>query len=172
MAEKFFYLVEGENEKVFVDCLKSRFKIIEPGKSRVFNVLLKKISPAILSNISPKTNVVLIFDTDVDNNLVIFKENIKKLEKSKNVKNIVCIPQCKNFEDEIVRSTCIKNILEFFPSNSKSEFKKKFNSSTDEFLESKLKSNKFNILFLWNQSPIGIYSGIKNDFEKIKLKCI
>ena len=70
------YFVEGEDEKKFVDVLKSDLKLIYPGKVQIFNVTQQKLTRLRMMNLKKGTKVVLIFDTDAGN-VSILNENIK-----------------------------------------------------------------------------------------------
>ncbi len=74
------YFVEGEDEKKFVDVLKSDLKLIYPGKVQIFNVTQQKLTRLRMMNLKKGTKVVLIFDTDAGN-VSILNENIKFLKK-------------------------------------------------------------------------------------------
>lgn len=102
MATKYYlYYVEGEDEKKVVDTLKKDMKLIRPGVSQVFNVVENELTNARLMTIKENTTVVLIFDTDTGNTEKV-RKNIELLKKARNVKEIVCITQVKNLEDEWV----------------------------------------------------------------------
>ena len=65
-----------------------------------------------------ETTVVLVFDTDVEK-VNILDENIKIIKNSNNVRDIICIPQIKNLEDELIYSTNITKIIDLLESKSK-----------------------------------------------------
>lgn len=141
---------------------------IIPGKIRIFNIFQQTISTSILANISQNTSIVLIFDTDLKSpNFNIFNKNIEILKKSRNVKNIHLIPQCKNLEDEIIYATTIKKIEDFFPSES-NKFKSKFIKAPNTFLYSKFRYHSLEIDKLWSRNPEGVYSKLKNQAQVIK----
>ena len=89
--EKYYqYFVEGEDEKKLVDVLKSDMKLIEAGKSQVFNVTQQKLTRLRIMNLKPGTTVILIFDADAGN-LQMLKDNIRFLQKEKVVSEVICI---------------------------------------------------------------------------------
>ena len=49
----------------------------------------------------------------------ILDENIKIIKNSNNVRDIICIPQIKNLEDELIYSTNITKIIDLLESKSK-----------------------------------------------------
>lgn len=102
MATKhYLYYVEGEDDKKVVDTLKKDMKLIIPGIARVFNVVENVLTNSRLITIKENTTVILVFDTDtgkVDK----VKKNIEILKNSSNVKEIICITQVKNLEEELV----------------------------------------------------------------------
>ena len=66
------------------------------------------------------TSVVLVFDTDTGN-IDILRENIQFLRKEQNIKEVICITQVKNLEDELIRSCDIRQIKELTGSKSNKE---------------------------------------------------
>lgn len=173
MAERqkrYLYLVEGDTEQKLIDVLKTETKSIRAGKTRVFNLFQHDITKALLTNISPNSVIVLVFDTDLsDPNLTKFWLNVERLNKSKNVKKIMFVPQCINFESELTYSTSIRNITQFFPTETVEQFKTQFIKSKSAFLAVKLKENNFCLEKMWSRHPIGKYSSIKNTAEEIKI---
>lgn len=108
-SRRYLYFVEGETEKKLIDFLKSETGHIQTGKSRVVNLFQTPITSSFLSNIPQKTTIIIVFDTDLANpNKKLFDKNLLKLSKSKNVEEIILIPQVSNLEDEIVHCTDIK----------------------------------------------------------------
>ena len=105
MNKIYRYFVEGETEKKVIEALKNKY--LESGKITVKNIANKKLTTLDLGQIKPNTICVLIFDKDIFvgispvGNQQLVLENIGKLEKSKNVKEIICICQNKNLEDEL-----------------------------------------------------------------------
>ena len=69
----------------------------------------------------------VVFDTDVEK-VDILDENIKIIKNSNNVRDIICIPQIKNLEDELIYSTNITKIIDLLESKSKKDFKNNFNN--------------------------------------------
>lgn len=169
-SSKYLYFTEGETEKKLVDLLKTDLQVIKPGKSKVFNIFEDRITPALLANISPKTKIVLIFDTDVIKpNFDLYDFNFSKLKKSRMVIDIITIPQCRNFEEEMVYSMNIKKAGQLFAAENDAKFKSTFLRMDNRFLRSKLEENSFDITKLWSRNPNGVFSFIENQARKIKL---
>lgn len=170
------YYVEGENEKCLLEQLKNIWLI--PGKVEVLNVLQKEIRNTRIRTFSSNTTVVLIFDIDVNEYSRVEKlnENIKTLLKSNHVREIILIPQIRNFEEELLYCTDLKRIENFIPGKSISEFKKGFNKLGVQII-SRLKQYNFNIDLFWSRKipEDSIFFEIDKSLikpEKVKMKPI
>lgn len=121
MAKDYYhYYVEGYDEKVLIETLKTDFQFIKPGKIDVFNMMQDKFNKNKLMRLKSGTHVVFVFDTD-KNQTDILEENIRFLKKQSNVKSVICITQVKNLEDELIRSCNISQIKDLLRSRSDSE---------------------------------------------------
>lgn len=160
----FYYIVEGETEKKLIEILKTEKKICL-GKIKILNVIQTQISQAFLRTLEPNTIVVLIFDTDIKKKDIL-EENIVKMKKNKNIKEIIFIPQILNLEDEIIYATNVNQIEELLGSSSKKDFKNDFNSCSNIY--SKLISKKFNISKIWTRNCTTTFKKFKNTSFKIK----
>ncbi len=167
--DKLIYLVEGENEKLMVNTLKNVY--LYSGKVHVFNVVNKKISDSRIRTFGSDVNVILVFDTDLNerSKVNILKSNLEKLQKSKHVKRIIIVTQVKNFEDELIRACSISKIIEFTNSKTKKDFKRDFNKLGSS-LENKLIQHKFDINKFWIKEAEGLYKEFKNRAEEIKIR--
>ncbi|SKC57236.1 hypothetical protein SAMN02745115_01549 [[Eubacterium] yurii] len=167
-SDKIIYLVEGECEKILIQAIKNEY--IASGLIYIFNPLQEKVTKARLRLYPPKTCIVLVFDTDVytEDKIDRLKININILKKSKNIKDIVLIPQVKNFEEEILYSTTVGNIKKLFDSKTKSEFKDYF-IKNDRKVLSKLEKYKFDICKFWSRKAENKYKIFDNSSNKIKL---
>ena len=161
------YFVEGEDEKKLVNTLKNELKVIIPGKIQKINVIQDIIGDTILRTLKQGTVVVLIFDTDT-NNVDTLDKNLVNLKKSRNVSDIVTIPQVNNLEDELKYCCNIRRITELLNSRSASEFKSDLIHITN--LANKLKEHSFNIERFWSRNPNSPYDHITNNANKIKIK--
>lgn len=159
------YYVEGKDEEKLLAVLKTEMQNILPGKVQVFNAVSETITNSRLMTLKQDTIVVLVFDTDV-NNCANLQKNLDILRKNSRVADIVLIPQCKNLEDELVRSCQIRKITDLLDSKGKSNFKSDFIRITN--LRMKLEKAKFDINKLWCKNPDGAFQGFPNDSKKIK----
>lgn len=145
------YYVEGQCEDKLINTLKTDFQLIKPGKTQVFNVMDKVFSRAQLMTLKSGTGVVLIYDTDVIN-MDIFTSNIQLLEASKNVSEIILIPQNANFEDELSRALglkSLKSLYMLFYAEGCKEFKNSFINTTN--IAEKLKKEGFKLEKMWSR---------------------
>ena len=157
------YFVEGENERKLIETIKNKY--LYSGKIKIINTIQNKIPNSILRTLERETVVVLVFDTDVEK-IDILDENIKLIKNSNNVKDVICIPQIKNLEDELIYSTNINKIVDLLESKSKKDFKNDFNNCKN--LMKKLEDKEFKISKLWSRNAVDIYKKYKNESTKIK----
>ena len=157
------YFVEGENERKLIETIKNKY--LYSGKIKIINTIQNKVPNSILRTLERETVVVLVFDTDVEK-IDILDENIKLIKNSNNVKDVICIPQIKNLEDELIYSTNINKIVDLLESKSKKDFKNDFNNCKN--LMKKLENKEFKISKLWSRNAVDIYKKYKNDSEVIK----
>ena len=64
--EIYQFYVEGEDEKKVIETLKKDMNLIVSGKVEVLNVIQKEIKTPRIRTLKTGTNVVLIYDTDID----------------------------------------------------------------------------------------------------------
>ena len=159
------YFVEGENERKLIETMKNKY--LYSGKIKIINTIQNKIPNSILRTLERETVVVLVFDTDIEK-IDILDENIKLIKNSNNVKDVICIPQIKNLEDELIYSTNINKIVDLLESKSKKDFKNDCNNCKN--LMKKLEDKEFKISKLWSRNAVDIYKKYKNDSEVIKKK--
>lgn len=146
MTKSYQYFVEGEcEEKIIKEGKKPPYFLFRPGKIDVLNVVTEKLTPARVLAIKRNTEIILVYDVD-KGNCEILKENIKMLNKYGFTK-IYHIQSVSNFEDEIVRSTNINSIDDFFGTSGVDNFKKKFIAHKD--IVSKLKMVDFDVNKIW-----------------------
>lgn len=160
------YYVEGDDEKKFLDVLKTKLGIIKPGKVEKLNVVQEEITEMRLRPLLNGTMVVLVFDTDAGQ-MEILEHNLTKLRKCSAVSEIVTIPQVTNLEEELVRSCDIKNIVDLLNSKSVTSFKSDLKRISN--LDTKLREHKFDINVFWSKKPTSPYQRIENQAAKIKL---
>lgn len=162
------YIVEGQTEQAFIDAIKGEF--IEAGRVTVRNPATKRLSENILRLIKKPTVCILVFDKDVYNenkaNESIVLNNIRFLNRDKNIKKVIAISQENDLDDEIVRSTTIKTITKLL--NSKSKKNSKSDIIKCNNLLSKLKANNFDIDHFWIKRNLHFLP--VNESALIKLK--
>ncbi len=120
--------------------------------------------------LSAETIVILVFDTDTGK-LGFLKSNIELLNRSKRVKEVWCVTQCDNLEDELIRSTDIHEIKELLGSRSNKEFKHDF--MCEKRLFRKMQEHNFEYSKLWLGQAKAPYDFIENQGKRIKrgVKC-
>ena len=163
---RYHYFVEGETEKKLIDELKKERIYILPGTTNVFNVIEKRFSNAILASIQSNTTAILVFDTD-KKKIDILGENIKLLKRSRGIKEIWCVMQVENLEDELVRSTDVREIKDLIGCRSNSDFKRDFLKEKRVIV--KLKEHNFKLEKMWNSQAGKEYGHFENMGNKIKL---
>ena len=162
------YYCEGEDDQKLIDALKSSPSKIQPGKSKKLNVVQNLIPKSILLGIKPDTNVVLIFDTDVTTNLDVVKKNIENIKKYCRGVKIINLLQVKNLEDELVRCTDVKSVLELTKNKSLSNFKADFRKMKNEQCRNMLDRHKINVDRLWTTKASGEFEFVERNSSAIK----
>lgn len=148
------YFVEGECEMSFVNSFKANRDIIS-GKVRKVNFWeVANINRIIRSLPKGKSNIFVVFDTDVTSEMTRFSENIKAL--SKYSRKLVLLPQYKHFEDEIAfacSQPAAKDLPEYlYRCQTMKVFKQKF--SQDKNLVNNLSSKGFELPIMWSRPEI------------------
>ena len=165
--EIYHYYVEGDDEKHLLDALKREIGCIQPGKVEKFNVIQQRITIARIRPLKQDTIVVFVYDTDVESNLEILSQNAAFLHKQKGIRDLICIPQVRNLEEELVRCCDISNVGELTKSSTKTDYKRALISCTN--LGARLKMCGFDVSKLWSQIPANGFQKFGNGAEKIKL---
>ena len=119
---KCYYFTEGQCEEQLIKALKSEPALLMPGKIKIFNVIQNELPVSILMSLDPSSQVILVFDTDI-NVTEHLKKNIELLKKNCAGVDVITIAQVMNFEDEIVRSTNVSKAQNLTKSKSSSGFK-------------------------------------------------
>ncbi len=162
------YFCEGEDDLQLINALKLEPSKIMSGTSRKLNVIQELIPKSILLTIKPGSKVVLVFDTDVITNFSIIKTNISNIQKyCKNV-SIIYLLQVKNLEDELVRCTDIKSILELTKSKSISNFKADFKRMKIAECRNTLEKHKIDVSRLWTTNASDNFNFAKRNSHEIK----
>ena len=164
---RFQYYVEGDCEKKLVRTLIDH-QMIRPGKTDIVNPIQEVLKTTHLRTLAPKTNVVLIFDTDVPRTAIL-KQNLDFLNSQSNVTRVITIPQSSNLEEELIKSMDIKHIRDLLNCAHNSDFKTAF--IEEKRLYEKLVSHHFNLGLLWSSTPQKPFSDfIQNGGHMIKTK--
>lgn len=164
----YHYYVEGEDEKSLLDVLKSDLRCIESGKVDKFNVVQNKFTNARIRPLKTGTIVVLVYDTDVETNMDILQYNVDFLKKQSGIKDVICIPQVKDLEEELKYACGLKNIRELTKSGTKTDYKRDLISCSN--LGARLSKCNFDITKFWSRLPNNKFRPFGNDSEKIKIK--
>ena len=162
----FQYYVEGYDEKRLIEVLKTDMRLIIPGKVQILNVVQERLNDLKLRTLQDGTTLVFVFDTDVGVPTIL-NENIIKAKKSSNIKDVYCVPQVKNIEDELIRAMGLRNIEELLNSKSKKDVKR--DMLRERNLKSKFESPHFDIQKLWAMNPATPFDKITNHSKKIKI---
>ena len=162
---RYQYYVEGECEQKLISVFKEQKNLVLPGKIEVFNVTQDRFTNLRLRTISDRTIVILVFDTDKETT-DIFLENLKVLKNDSRIKAVWCVLQVDNLEEELIRSTNIKEIKELLACPSNKEFKHYF--LVEKRLFDKLRLHAFNLDKIWVSRPKTGYCDIENDGWRIK----
>lgn len=163
----YHYCVEGEDEKSLLNALKTELRCIESGRVETFNAIQNRFTKARVRPLKPGTTVVLLYDTDVENNADILQYNVDFLKKQSGIKEVLCIPQVKNLEQELCRACGIKDIRELTKSKTKSDYKSDIISCTN--LGARLAKCQFDISKFWTGTLPDDFKKFGNDAEKIKI---
>lgn len=162
------YYCEGEDDQKLIDALKVAPGKILPGKSKKLNVVQSLIPKSILLGIKPNTNVVLVFDTDVITNLDVVKKNIENIKKYCRGVRMVYLLQVKNLEEELVRCTDVKSVIELTKSKSLSNFKADFRRMKQEQCRHTLERHKIDVGRLWTTVAPGEFDFAERNSAMIK----
>jgi hypothetical protein len=164
---KTVYLVEGEDEEKIVSELKTELQVIRPGKIYVVNIVQEKLTKPRAATWGSNVDVVLVFDTDVRRTSH-FDNNIAFLHRLKNVHEVIFVPQVRNLEDELLRSTTAKHIREITKSRTDEEWKGDLRKCRN--LEQRLQDSGFDMQKFWNTLPYDDFADIPNQSDKIRIR--
>ena len=164
---RYFYLAEGECEEKLLQALKLKPSMIHPGKVEKFNIIQNELPIRKLMQYPSGCVVVLVFDTDkeVTEHL---KANLKLLKSLPYEVEVMTVAQVLAFEDEIERTTDVKQAQDFTKSATVSDFKGAVNRMGEEPFRAALKRHTFDLSKLWAQKPPKVFSFVKQDGGKVK----
>ena len=162
---KTIYFVEGDCEKQLINALKKGPSLLKPGRVEVRNPVSRTFTKDLIRTLSPGTDLVLVFDTDI-NDTSVLSRNIEKLKRYNANYSVITIPQVANFEDEIVRSTDVKRPEDLTKSKSLKNFKTDFIRVSD--CRALLENHGFDIDRLWIKEANNDFSVFKQMSDLIK----
>lgn len=166
MGKYYHYFVEGKTEEKMLQILKTDLQLIAPGRIQKLNVVEKRLSRPWLMTLRQGTIAVLIFDTDTGNDSILL-ENINLLKGERIIADVLCIPQVRNLEDELLRCCSIHQIRELTGSRSNRDFKR--DMIKDNNFTQKLREQNFDFEHFWSMQADGVYKSVKNQADKIKI---
>ena len=166
MQNNLVYLVEGQTEKKVVETLKSELFCVKPGRISVLNVVQQPVSRTLFASLRGQITSVLLFDTDNDGEGML-KKNIEKLRALPNIRDVICIPQVKNLEDELCYSCQLRDIRELTNSKSKSDVKRDLLRLKN--LPARLEYCGFSIQRLWSRNAPEEFAIVENRANVIKI---
>ena len=140
MNNKCIYYVEGPCEQQLIAALKESPSKLIPGKVRVYNVVQNLIPKSQMLSIQSGTTVVLAFDTDVE-----------------------------NLEDELVRSTDVKSVIELTKSKGIRNFKTDFCKLKTKECRTMLERHGLKIEQIWSTKVPEVFSFAQSNSDQIKL---
>ena len=166
--EKYFYFVEGQCEQKLINELKSS-EMLPPGRTVVFNVLTKKISKSRIMDISKRSVVIMVFDTDACQEITTLSNNVSLLKTQVEEVKVLYLIQVENLEDELIRSTDIKKIEELTNSRSEKDFK-------SDFLKQRsclplLEKHHFDLRKIWITEPPRSFACFKQGINELLSRC-
>lgn len=162
----YHYYVEGKDEKKLLDVMKMDLRCIESGKVDVFNVIQNRFTVAQIRPLKLNTTVILVYDTDVEK-IDILRQNIDFLQHQKAIKEVLCIPQVKNLEDELKRACQLKSIETLTRSSTTKDYKRDLISCSN--LGARLIQCNFDVSNFWSHIPVNDFKIWGNDANKIKI---
>ncbi len=165
-SKRYHYFVEGECEKKLISVLKEQKDLIVPGKIDVLDITKEHLTELKLRPLPEGVTLILIFDTDTQE-MRTLRENLEFLRRYSRVKDVWCIPQVRNLEEELVRATNIHNIKDLLDSDGVNKFKADF--IKEKRLFQKLCEKNFDLGKMWSSKPKDNYEWIVNDGSKIKM---
>lgn len=157
----------GKCEERLLGALKENPQKIQSGRVKVFNVVQKLLPKSQLVTIQTGTTVVLVFDTDVQNTEFL-RENISRLRTLCSKVRLVFLPQVLNLEDELVRCSEIKSVIELTHSKSNKDFKRDFCSMTN--VRSVLDRVNLDVSALWTENVPSPFGFVESNSDEIKIK--
>lgn len=167
MRNNCIYFAEGKCEERLLSALKEYLQRIQPGRIKIFNVIQRIIPKSQLIMIQPGTTIVLVFDTDVPVTKYL-RENIRQLDRFCTKVRLVYLPQVLNLEDELVRCSKIKSVVELTHSRSNKGFKHDFCSMSN--IRRALDQVDLDVDRLWTEKIPSPFNFIQSNSQAVKMK--
>ena len=168
MNSKCIYYVEGPCEQQLITALKEQPARLIPGKIKVFNVIQNLIPKSQMLSIQPGTMIVLAFDTDVPHTATL-KKNIELLKRYCGKIQIIYLAQVLRLEEELVRCTDVKTVVELTKSNSVKNFKTDFCKMKQKECRVMLERHKLDLNKLWTTKRPTEISFVEINGDKVKI---
>ena len=168
MNNKCIYYVEGPCEQQLVAALKESPSKLIPGKVKVYNFVQNLIPKSQMLSIQSGTTVVLAFDTDVEQTTNL-KKNLELLNRYCGKLHIVFLPQVLNLEDELVRCTDVKSVIELTKSKGIRNFKTDFCKLKTKECRTMLERHGLKIEQIWSTKVPEVFSFAESNSDQIKL---
>ena len=168
MNNKCIYYVEGPCEQQLIAALKEAPERLIPGKIKVFNVVQNLIPKSQMLSIQAGTTVVLVFDTDVSQTSNL-KKNLELLTRYCGKLKIIFLPQVLNLENELVRCTDVRTVMELTKSGSVKNFKTDFCKIKTKDCRSMLERHKLDYPRLWMTKVPETFNFVDNNSFQIKI---
>ncbi len=168
MINKCIYYVEGPCEQQLIFALKQVPERLVPGKIKVFNVIQNLIPKSQMLSIQAGSTIVLVFDTDVPQTEKL-KKNLELLKRYCRKIKIVFLPQVLNLEEELVRCTDVKDVIELTKSNGIKNFKTDFCKMKTKDCRFMLEHHKLDSSRLWATKTPKAFEFIKMNSSQIKI---
>ena len=169
----FQYFVEGECEANLLSALvhakDSKYRI-HPGKIERLNPVLERISPVKAMTIKKGTTVVLVFDTDIDQDGILL-ENVRTLKRVAclDQRHLLFLMSVRYFEEELVFAcdcvNSVKELIHLFGARGMESFKTDFCNCRN--LEDKLSRFGFKRDRMWARSASKPFDRFENGGKRI-----
>ena len=138
---------------------------IYPGKLLMYNVTQEHMREGIFLSCGQDVSFELVFDTDT-RGISRLMENLELMRGLRNCREVICIPQVRNLEEELKYACNLRDVCVLTKSQSVSDFKRDFLRLRD--VAEVLIANGFDIGRMWSRNAAGEYAGIMNEAHKIK----
>ena len=166
MNTRCIYFAEGDCEAQLLNALRLYPEKILPGKVRVFNVVQNLIPKSRLLSLQAGMSVVFVFDTDTEQTERL-RQNIQRVQRYCRVR-LLTVAQVLNLEDELVRSTDVREVQELTRSKSQRNFKSDFCRMKPEDCLAMLHRHRLDLEKLWAKEPPAAYGFVRQDGKAVK----